>query len=145
LNRDHQIGLVELDTQLVALARKLGDVQRIEPSRINLGSAPLRRQCRQLSRLALASPVLKEDEYTPSRRSKAPISPGLVQRSAAAKMRRLSASEKCRRRACGTTSEEVPGGTAGAADPLASSVSLRAPCDASGSGRVCTACMDTFG
>ena len=33
--------------------------------------------------------VLKEAEYTPSRRSKAPISPGLVQRSAAAKMRRL--------------------------------------------------------
>jgi hypothetical protein len=43
--------------------------------------------------------VFKDDEHTPSRRINAPISPGLVQRSAAAKMRRLSALEKCRRRA----------------------------------------------
>ena len=89
--------------------------------------------------------VLKDEEYTPSRRMSAPISPGLVQRSAASRMRRLSALENCLRRARGTTSASVSGRGAGAADPGASSVALRAPCDAPGSDKLFTACIAALG
>src|SRR5580765_1937076 len=89
--------------------------------------------------------VLKLEEYTPSRRINAPISPGLVQRSAASKMRRLSALDKCRRRARGTTSESVTGRVAGAADSGASSVALRAPSNAPESDELFTACIAALG
>ncbi len=56
--------------------------------------------------------VLNDDEYTPSRRISAPTSPGLVHRSAACRMRRLSALVNVRRRARGTTRESLPGATA---------------------------------
>lgn len=85
--------------------------------------------------------VLKDDEYTPSRRISAPISPGLVQRSAASSMRRLSALENCLRRARATTSESVPDANASVADPSASSVALRAPCVAPGSDTFLTAAI----
>src|SRR4249920_486708 len=89
--------------------------------------------------------VLKDEEYTPSRRISAPISPGLLQRSAASRIRRLSALEKCLRRARGTTSGSDPDRAIGAADPGASSVALRAPCDAPGSDELFTACIGTLG
>ncbi len=74
--------------------------------------------------------VLKLEEYTPSRRINAPTSPGRAQRSAVARMRRLSASEKRRRRAWATTCMSAPGGAAGAAVSAASPVALRAPSNA---------------
>src|SRR5207253_1249888 len=89
--------------------------------------------------------VLKEDEYTPSRRINAPISPGLVQRSAASTMRRFSALENWRRRARGTTSESLTCGFAGAADSGASPVALRAPCNAPESDELFTACIAALG
>ena len=61
----------------------------------------------------------------PSRRNSAPISPFLLQRSAAARMRRLSLGENCRRFAVAATS-----GLGGGAIEAAYSVALRAPCDA---------------
>ena len=76
--------------------------------------------------------VLSDDEYTPSRRISAPTSPGRVQRSAAPRMRRLSALENCRRRACGTTSALVSGDVAGGAE-------------ASASDKLLTACTAAFG
>jgi hypothetical protein len=88
--------------------------------------------------------VLRDDEYTPSRRISAPTSPGLVHRSAACRMRRLSALVKVRRRARGTTSESLPDGIGDGADPGASSVALRAPCDAPGSEGTFSACMGPF-
>ena len=48
---------------------------------------------------------LRYDEYIPSRRSKAPISPGSVQASASSKMRSFSPAVNRRRCATGTTSE----------------------------------------
>lgn len=88
--------------------------------------------------------MLSNDEYTPSRRTGAPTSPGLMHRSAACRMRRSSPLDKVRRRARGTTSESLPIGIGGG-DPLASSVALRAACDATGSGsgseRTFTACI----
>ena len=83
--------------------------------------------------------VLKEDEYTPSRRIKAPISPDWVQRSAPCRMRRLSALVKLRRRARGTTSVSVRAGPIDGAELPASPVALRAPCNAGNSGKVVAA------
>jgi hypothetical protein len=56
LDRDHQIRLVEFDLELVALARELRDLQRVDPRGVYLGPTLLRRQCRQVGDLALASP-----------------------------------------------------------------------------------------
>jgi hypothetical protein len=52
--------------------------------------------------------VLRLDEYTPSRRSSAPTSPGAVQRSAASRIRYLSDFENDRRRPPATTSTPAP-------------------------------------
>ena len=65
-------------------------------SRHNPTSSPAASWCRQ---------ALNEDEYTLSRRISAPTLPGWLQASATRTMRRLSALEKRRRRACATTSE----------------------------------------
>lgn len=73
------------------------------------------------------------------------MSPGWVQRSAAARMRRLSAVEKVLRRAWGTTSESAGGRDAGRAEPGAPSVALRASCDAPGTVEYLTECIGTLG
>src|SRR3990167_1401656 len=73
--------------------------------------------------------VASDDEYAPSRRISAPISPGLVHAAAASTMRRLSALVKRRRLATATTSESMLGDN-GRVDTGASSVALRAPCNA---------------
>ncbi len=67
---------------------------------VKLASWPAARSRRQLVRW---------DEYRPSRRSKAPISPG-GQASAASKIRRFSAVEKTRRSGLASTSETAPAG-----------------------------------
>jgi len=92
-------------------------------------AALLRRPCCEVSGLALAASgeVLRDDEYTPSRRISAPISPGWVHWPTACRMRRLSALEKVRRRARGTTSQSLSDamdGGGGGTDPGASLVLL---------------------
>jgi hypothetical protein len=59
----------------------------------------------------------------------------------------LSALENCRRRACGTTSAAAAAAddSCGGNDALASSVALRAPCEASASEELLTACTATLG
>ena len=84
--------------------------------------------------------VASEDEYAPSRRISAPISPGWVHAAAASTMRRLSALVKRRRLATATTSESMPGDNGGA-DTGASPVALRAPCDAPVSAEFLAACI----
>ena len=88
--------------------------------------------------------AVSPDEYTPSRRNNAPISPGLVHAEAASTMRRLSAFEKLRRLATATTSLFTLG-SGGRVDTGASSVALRAPCDAPGSTETTAASMGALG
>jgi hypothetical protein len=56
LDLDDELRLAELDPQPVALAGELGDLQRVDARGVGLGAALLRRECRQVSGLALASP-----------------------------------------------------------------------------------------
>src|SRR5207245_4989076 len=70
-----------------------------------------------------ARQVVRCDEYNPSRRSSAPISPGCVQRSASRTIRRLYSAVKRRRCALATTSVSPTTGAALGEPPVA----LRAP------------------
>ena len=88
--------------------------------------------------------VASADEYTPSRRISAPISPGLVHAAATSTMRRLSALVLLRRFARGTTSETILAGNS-RVDTGASSVALRAPCDAPVSTESLAACIRALG
>lgn len=106
---------------------------------------------RFLEAAALSSPaeywrrhVASADEYTPSRRISAPISPGFVHAAAASTMRRLSALVMLRRLATATTSASMLGDN-GRADTGASSVALRAPCDAPVSTESPAACICALG
>ena len=88
--------------------------------------------------------VASDEEYAPSRRISAPISPGLVHAAVASTMRRLSALVKRRRLATATTSQSMLAGK-GRADTGASSVALRAPCYAPVSAQFLAACIWALG
>jgi hypothetical protein len=77
----------------------------------NPASSPRSRAARQ---------VVNSDEYSPSRRSRAPISPGFVHRSASRTIRRLYSAVNRRRSALATTSTS---GRLAAASPASSLIS----------------------
>ena len=65
LDVDDEVGLVQLDLELVVLARELRNLQRVGAARISLGAALLRCQGCQIARLALAPPCAQGGRVHP--------------------------------------------------------------------------------